>query len=115
MFEAQMIPGASGDGSKVLGPWIPREADNAIFTVELIAVDGGTLKVEVFTKNREDTGTPGTAFATIASSLSSPDIVSAETSGLKELIRFKYTVTNAESKWVLFRMLPTIWFDDVDG
>jgi len=113
-----MLFGAT-EGTKVYSPWFPRQGDNAIMTLEVVAVSGATIKVEVLTKNSEDAGD-----GTIVTGVTGDADITASTVGrsdgewdqvLEELVRYKFTVTNTTEKWVLFRMLPPVWFDTVDA
>lgn len=118
MFEAQILM----KGCTVYSPWFPRQADSVRITAELIARSGATLKVELFTKNKEDVGD-----GTNADSAGSPtnitlssagrattEWLSRSTIGLKEIVRFKFTVTGTyDYDWALFRMLAPVWFDSV--
>lgn len=116
MFEAQLLIGSSGDGTRVFSPWFPRQGDNAIFTVDVVAISGVTLSVEVFTKNTEDAGN-GSPVSPASGSLSGivdPGAVAATwgPDTLLELVRYRYTVESA-GDWVLFRMLTPVWSDSV--
>jgi hypothetical protein len=74
------------------------------------AVPGaGLLTVTVWHKNREDSG-PGTEITTGWTSLAT-GFKSLQVDGLKELIRFEYTVGGGEGSWVIYRMLQPTWFD----
>jgi hypothetical protein len=115
MFEAQYLPKLV----VVFGPWMPRGGDYHIATADLVGLDAGaTLNVDLFSKNREDTtnGTIVDAGTTIA--ISTADRGSKEWgpttgTGLKEIVRYRYECTGGD--WVLFRMLPPVWFDAVKG
>ena len=98
----------------VFSPWMQRAGDNIIATTDVISiVSGVTLRVSVYTKNREDVGD--------GSSLGSFDVTSAgrhdhEFDDLKELVRYKLRALGpgADRKdYALFRMLSPVWFDDV--
>jgi len=39
---------------RVYTPWFPREADHLSSTLEVVQINGATIKVEVFTKHYED-------------------------------------------------------------
>ena len=112
MYIGQYLP----VGSDVYSPWFPREADNAIFTFETIDKDTASspdLTVKVYHKNTETAG-PG-AELTAASAFASIDSTKYESgrfTGLKEMVRFKFSVTGS---WVLFRMLQPTWYDTAIG
>lgn len=124
-------------GAVAFSPWFPRQADNAIFTVETIESFGGvTLTVDVFTKNTEETG-PGTQVgASISwntvdsnSAFQAAQFLVGVTSfdGFDEMVRFKFSassetvqlpVVNEEvtfdasnQMWLRYRMLMPTWFD----
>jgi len=120
MFDAQLLfPGSvPGTGIMVYSPWFPRQGDSLRATAELVQVNGGTLKVEVFTKNTEDTGDGTNADAATNITLAATGRTTAEwisgTAALKELVRYRFKVTGAlVSDWVLFRMLSPVWFNSV--
>lgn len=122
-------------GANVYSPWFPREADNAIFTVEEIqSTDSGNLTVgltvTIWHKNADEIG-EGTEIATTWDPISGTNLSSIDVTGLREMVRFEYTVTggaaygqttvntfgdpynldNAEVGWVIFRMLEPTWYD----
>lgn len=120
MFDSQLLFCGSvpATGILVYSPWFPRKGDSLRATAELVQVNGGTLKVEVFSKNTEDTGDGTNADAATNITLAATGRTTAEwTSGtatLKELVRYRFKVTGTVvSDWVLFRMLSPVWFDTV--
>ena len=110
MFDAQLLL----KGSTVLSPWFPRQGDNLIITLEIVARADTTTKVEVYTKNQEDTG-DGSLHAGGNINRNTVGRESKEyVGGLKELVRYKFTITGtADDDWSLFRMLMPVWFDSV--
>jgi len=114
MFDAQFLPRGSSSDTQVYSPWFRRQADNAVVSAELIATSGGVLTVKVFHKNSEDTG-DGSEYVGTSITLSSVGRGEAEFTGLKELVRCEFTCGDANFDWVLFRMLPPVWFDSVDA
>ena len=116
MFEAQLLRANANSSTLVYSPWMPRGADSAILTVDLVALDSGSkVTVEVFHKNSEDTG-DGTLFSGVSAVRNSKGRTSSTWAGLKELVRYRFTC-NSEledtASWILFRMLPPVWFDSV--
>jgi hypothetical protein len=124
-------------GDVAFSPWFPREADNAIFTLQIIATFGESvaLTVEVFSKNSEDTG-PGSevgnaiTWETVDSNAAfkaAQFLVNGSFSGFDELVRFKFSVSTGSDQlpvaagfaqldasdmmWVRYRMLMPTWFD----
>ena len=98
-------------GTNLMTPWIPRLADNAIFTYQDYG-GNAVVGVDIIHKNREDTGTGeyydlnspvvwtdrGNGFHTIV------------VRGLKEMVRFQ-VVCGGAAVARQFRFLPPIWFD----
>src|SRR5688572_7075425 len=58
MFDAQLLfcGAVPATGIKVYSPWMSRPSDHLRATLEVAAIVGATIKVEVFTKNSEDGG-----------------------------------------------------------
>ncbi len=91
-------------------------------TLELVAVSGATIVVELFTKNSEDSGdgqnadSSGTPQSITASSAgrTTAEWLAAGTISLLELVRYRFRVTGSNAfDWALFRMLAPVWFDAV--
>jgi hypothetical protein len=100
----------SGTNS-VLTPWFGRQADNARFTYETVYTIGSpTFTVEVFHKNKEDLG-PGSSWGTL-SWTTYGNFKAATAAGLKEMVRFKLTVSvSSGTGGVLYRFVEPTWFD----
>jgi hypothetical protein len=123
MFDAQLLFCGSvpATGIKVYSPWFPRQADHLRASLEVVQINGATIKVEVFTKNSEDSGDGadadsggGTFISTNAVGRTTTEWYSTGTVTLKEMVRYRFTVTGTlVSHWVLFRMLSPIWFNAV--
>lgn len=118
MFEGQYL--FAGDTTVVYSPWFSRQADNAIFSVDLMLTNTATLEVLLYTKNSEDPGDGAVvsgANGTILSATSSANVYSHRvTGGMEEMVRYQFTVSSGTSDpthWVFFRMLPPSWFDTV--
>jgi len=99
----------------VFTPWLPRQADNAIMTWELVQQIGGTeLAVKLFSKNRED---PGEGAEVGPSSWDDDGVHTgirySTFTGLREMVRFKVTASN-DSGACIFRLLSPTWFDDAN-
>lgn len=115
MFEAQLLI-ATGTDYDVYGPWMRRGGDNLRATIDVVAKDAASLSISLLTKNSEDTGDGTDADSTVTLSGSSLGRTPAEwrssaTKGPKELIRYRFRVSGAAGKWILFRMLPIVWWD----
>ena len=111
MFEAQYL--ASGDS--VYGPWMERRGDNVIATLDLIANDSDlVITVEVYHKDREETG-DGAAATGTAISASTIERHDTEYTGLKELVRLKIATaaSDADPFPPLMRALEPVWFDSL--
>jgi hypothetical protein len=114
MFDAQTVLAVNPTAIAIFSPWFPRGGDNAYFTLEVVAISSAnmTVEVEVFHKTREDTG-DGTQLGS-AWDRTAVGREAAEFTGLKEMVRFKYTFTSASgTQWATFRMLQPVWFDTV--
>lgn len=107
-----------GTGAKSYDtPWFDKGADNAYFTYEIIHQNfgsGGSISVTVYTKNREDAGSESaTTFS--FTQIGSTAFYHAACTNLKQLVRFKITVTPGSSptgpEGVCYRILPPTWYD----
>jgi hypothetical protein len=99
-------------------PWLPKGADNAVFIYELVQKSltgspASTFTVTGYTKNREDAGSEGTSFS--FSNMSGSDFWKTEPTNLKQLVRFKITLTPGTGvtgpDGVCYRFLPPTWYD----
>ena len=115
MFEAQLVI-AKSSAYEIFSPWFPRGGDRVIITAEAVEIGDADVEVRLYTKSAEDEGsgsdvTSGTNF-TIGGSV-------GRTSGtwgaeLKDMVRYRFEVTGTQAgDWLLFRMLPPVWFDEV--
>ena len=98
----------------VYSPWMRRSGDNAVFSVDVIAISASTtLSVTVHTKKDDAAGDGGTGIATITQSVTGRG--SVECIGqMEDLVRYKFAVTGSNpTDFVLFRMLEAKWFDTV--
>lgn len=115
MFEAQLLYGSGSvtpTNTVVYSPWFSRRADNALFTLDVVAISASaSITVRAFHKNTEDTG-DGTLVGTIATRTTSGRTTTS-IAGLKEQVRYEYSVGSGTSKWVMFRMLAPAWYEDV--
>ena len=104
-----------GFESSVFTPWMSRQADNAIFTFELIDNPGQTdITITPYTRDREDygAGTPGTP-ATIASG--GPTFAEITVTNMEEMIRFLIEVDpigGGSGSGIIYRMLEPTWYDE---
>lgn len=110
MFHGQYL--ISGD--TVYSPWISREGDLLRVHYDAIALGKGALcGLQVFHKNRQDTG-PGTMAGTVTLNVSAVGVTGSEFSDLKEMVRYKMFCTSpTKGNYALFRILSPIWFDQV--
>jgi hypothetical protein len=109
----QLLAPANDEQVSVFTDWMPRAGDRAVFTAELVTAIDARLTVEVFHKNREDTG-PGTSAGTVVSATATTGLHAAEIGSLKELVRYKITVSGTSSTAlgaILYRMHPPTWLD----
>lgn len=97
----------------VFTDWMPRQGDHAVFTADLIASIEAQFTVEIFHKNSEDTG-PGAWKATLASATTTLGLHPATVSNLKEMVRYRITVSgngSGKTAAVIYRLLQITWFD----
>ena len=120
MFDGQILIGGTS-GPTIYSPWFPRQGDFLIATLQVIstAATGGTktLKVEVATKNTEDTGDGTVVAGDLTIEANAASFTESNTWGpgvLKELVRFKFTISSDGDDW-LFRMLDPVWYDAVQA
>ena len=116
-----LITLAPGTAQEYFTPWFPKGADNAVFTYEIIRQNFGTagtpvFKVEVYTKNREDVGSQGTTVSGSWTQLSPSLFYEIKTTNLRQLVRFKITVTGGTTpptgqEGIMYRILPPTWHD----
>jgi hypothetical protein len=112
MHIGRLLCAAGGGSTSVLTDWMSRQADNGVFTVELIIAVDAEISVAVFHKDSEATG-EGSSAGTIVSSNSTPGLKTATISGLKEMVRYQIVVEGTEENLggVVYRDLPVTWFD----
>jgi hypothetical protein len=117
MFEAQYL----FYSDSVYSPWFPRRGDNVLVTLDLIAISGGQLVVQLFTKNTENSGDGNDADVGGTTKIDTSTVgrttvqwLSTLTPGLLELCRYKFSWDHASAgARAFFRMLPPLWFDSV--
>jgi hypothetical protein len=112
---------APGTAQEYFTPWFPKGADNSVFTYEIIRQNFGTggtpgFTVAVYTKNREDIGSQGTAVSGSWTQLSPADFYDFKAINLRQLVRFKITVTDGTTppsgqEGGMYRILPPTWYD----
>lgn len=100
----------------VLTPWMSRQADNAIFTCEVIVHSGTTspyVDFEVFHKDKEEAG-PGSDAGAAETTSTGPEtssiFISAKKEGLKELVRFAVKQKSG-SIFTRVRFLQPTWYN----
>lgn len=109
------------NGVTSYSPWFPRQADMLRVVAECVAVSGATITIKLYTKNEEQTGDGLPVNENVSIVMNSPGrstpaewktVVSQE--GVRQLLRFRYEVTGTNNNdWILFRLLPAVWFDAV--
>lgn len=120
MFDSQLLI-ATGSAYSVFSPWFPRGGDILRATAEVTMIYGTNAKltVRVFTKNSETTGdgvdvdTAVTADIERTAAGRETKEWSGGTTGLLELVRYKFTIEGNAGAFVLFRMLTPVWLDAV--
>ena len=100
----------------VYSPWFERVHDNLIAFVDVIALQGMHMDVQLFTKNREDPG-DGAQLGTDKIVADKVGRVHQEWNGVKELVRFKFIPDGFSTGGdrVMFRMLDAVWVDEVEA
>ena len=103
-------------GFSVYSPWMARGGDQIMYVLDLVDAQGAKIRVDLLTKNTEDTG-DGTVVSTITATNTLGRTPKEYTTGLKELVRYKFTAIADEAAigFVLFRMLSPVWWDTVSG
>ena len=105
--------------SYVFTPWMARQADNAIFTCEVVVYLGSTspyVDFAVYHKDREDAGLGTDAGASISSeagALTTSPFISAKATGLKELVRFAVKLKSG-STFTAVRFLQPTWYNTIN-
>ena len=110
-----LICPASGS-TIIFTPWYHRLADNARFAYEIIQTVGSpTFAVDVRHRNAEDTSPEGDSAG--SSWTTSGNFRLQTVSGLKEMFRFKITLTagGASTSAIVYRFLEPTWFDQAEG
>ena len=109
MFQAQLLMG----GNVVYGPWMARGGDNVRATLEQAANATANITVKLYTKKHDDAG-DGTPIASPTIVGSGAGRTTGEWTGvLNDLVRYQFTASGSGSNYVLFRMLPLVWFDAI--
>lgn len=104
----------------VMTPWMSRQADNAIFTCEVIVHSGTTspyVDFAIFHKDKEDAGQGTDASATVSSSVgaeTSSVFISAKKEGLKELVRFAVKQKSG-TVFTRVRFLQPTWYNTTNA
>ena len=116
MFNGQTLIGGTS-GPTIYSPWFARQGDYLKATAQIVSksstVGGDQFLVEVMTKNREDAGNGTAVTGSIPIDGNDTELTVSNTWGpsvLKELVRFRFTVSSS-SEWWVFRMLDNVWFD----
>ncbi len=112
----QLLVVEEGGQIVVFSPWFLKGADNAIFTYEEIQMIGSpTFLVEVFHRKQEETGNGSAATGEGSGWLTAGSFMHRRYNNLKELVRFRFTLTSSNSgeafESMLYRMLQATWFD----
>lgn len=97
--------------------WFPRQGDQAIFTVELLAVASEAMGFVMTVETKNSDETDGDAVEAGNSGVLSGLGVSSTSvlGGLKEWVRYMYTfsdVFGGTNEWLQFIMLDPIWMRD---
>lgn len=109
------------DGSTVYSPWFPRQADMLRVVAECVALNGAALTITLYTKNSDETGDGANVDTAVSITLNTIGrnapaewrTISGQ-EGVQQLLRFRYEIAGGSpNDWILFRLLPAVWFDSV--
>jgi hypothetical protein len=94
----------------VNSPGVERLGDTATFYLDIIAAYAGVkLDVDIQHKKRTEADSAATTIESFAQ-ITATGPASKAASNLKELVRFKFIVTDGGTKrWVHFQVMPPIW------
>lgn len=109
-----MIIGQSVASTQTIySPWFDRVSSEASFYLDIIAVMSGVrLDVYIQHKKRTEADSAASAIASFTQ-ITTTGVKEKSASNLRELVRFKFTVSDAGSKaWIHFRVMTTIWRTD---
>ncbi len=113
MHIGELLCASPDPAAIVFTEWMPRQADNAVFTVDLIDAVLAQLTVKVFHKNAEETGS-GSLAGTIVTADRTAGLKVVTVSGLKEMVRYQVEVVGSDANQLgglLYRFLPATWFN----
>src|SRR5436853_5427260 len=98
MFDARLLYGDRSPVLQIYGPWFLRGGDNAVFSIDFVR-GTATVILEVLTTALADAGDGTLLHGSFSASSSGQG--SGLFSGFKDLVRYRYSVTDATSKWAL--------------
>lgn len=104
------VPADGRPGVELYGPWMPRQGNNFTCVLEVMreSSSGWDLKVDIETKNAEDSDVAATSIGNLTTSA-----VGTSTTNISEcleLVRYKYSFFgNSTDRWIHLRMNPPIW------
>lgn len=113
MYDGHLV--LTNSTTELYSPWLPREGDNGLFFLEMIAGHNATLTVKIFHKISWTAG-DGAELTGFSLSRTSAGRVVAHAIGLRGIFRFKYRLVPTDglnSAWVLFRMVKPAWYETV--
>jgi hypothetical protein len=95
--------------------WFHRGGSYAYFLAQIILISTADVTIDIYHKNAEESG-PGTFKESFsAGAYTTVGIKEKLSSGLRELVRLKFTVTvtggGQGPAWTRIRMLPPVFFD----
>lgn len=105
------VPAAGAPGTVLYGPWMPRGGNAFAAVLELMrasATTGWSFKVDIETKNAEDSDAAPTNLGAITQTTAGT--YAGTFTGCLELVRYKYLITGGGTdRWIHFRMNPPVW------
>ena len=111
MLLGQSVLAPTGSGATYFGPWVPRQGNGFLATIQVLFASAGfSVVVEVQTKNEEDNDSVSSIVSLGTMTATATGLTQAKFTGCKELMRYKYSVTGTGSlQWLHMRMNPPIW------
>lgn len=111
MYDGMLI--LSNGTTEVFGPWVPREGDNGIFLIEVIASNNATLEVKLCHRRNAESG-DGSEVSGFAITRTSDGRSIAEGLALLGRVRLKYKLTRTDGQnpaWAIVRAVKPCWFE----
>ena len=109
----------NSDETALFSPWIERQGDNLIWTIDVAALElrtSGHFVVSLYEKNHD---TPGDGSIVSGSTINFEEAarLDIQVQGLREVVRlhFSFDENCDPGNWVQARPLTPVWYDAVRG